>query len=292
MPVSATPPPVASLTPTPAAPTTPESEQASPKLPSLEQAVVVSLTVAYNGSDYHGFARQNGQITVQGALEHALATLYHREVATVGAGRTDAGVHALGQVVSFELGEEEYDARSPAKLAASLNALTPDSLIVKAAQRRPPGFSARFSAVEREYRYRIYTRDTPPLFLAPYVWWLSLDHPLDVSAMRRAAPLLVGEHDFHSFCVAKSTEGRATTRELRGVFIFAHQHLGERCIVIQVRGNAFLHSMVRVIAGTLVEVGLRRRPPEWVAEVLAATDRRAAGPTAPAQGLTLWKVRY
>jgi tRNA pseudouridine38-40 synthase len=256
------------------------------------QAQVVSLTVAYEGSGYHGFARQSGQLTVQGALEQALALIFGRQITTVGAGRTDAGVHALGQVVSFELSAEEYAARPSARLLASLNACTPDTLVIRTIEQRPAGFCARFSAREREYRYRIYTRDVPPLFLAPYVWWIPLDHPLDVNAMRRAAPLLLGEQDFRSFCVAKSAEGKTTLRNLSQIFIFGQQHLGEHCVVIQVKGNAFLHSMVRVIAGTLAEVGLRRRPPQWVAEVLAARDRRAAGPTAPAQGLTFWGVRY
>jgi tRNA pseudouridine38-40 synthase len=118
------------------------------------------------------------------------------------------------------------------------------------------------------------------------------DTPLDVTAMKQAASLLIGEHDFASFCVAKSAEGIRTVRELKEIFIFGIQHLGEPCIVIQVRGNAFLHSMVRVIVGSLVEVGKRNRPPEWLGEVLAAQDRRAAGQTAPAQGLTFWRVGY
>ncbi|MDR2108374.1 MAG: tRNA pseudouridine(38-40) synthase TruA [Coriobacteriales bacterium] len=263
-----------------------------PVAPAVCDDAVVSLTVAYDGSGFCGFARQPKQLTVQGALEQALATLYRRPVETVGAGRTDAGVHALGQVVSFSLSASELAARPLTRLIAALNAITPEPLVVRFAEERPAGFSARFSALEREYRYRLYTRAEPPLFLAPYVWWIPLDHPLDVNAMRRAAPLLLGEQDFRSFCVAKSAVGKTTIRRLNELFLFGHQHLGEHCIVIQVKGNAFLHSMVRVIAGTLVEVGLRRREPAWVAEVLAARDRRAAGPTAPAQGLTFWCVRY
>jgi tRNA pseudouridine38-40 synthase len=256
------------------------------------QEIVLSLTLAYDGAGFNGFARQPGQRTVQGELEQALATVFRRDIQTVGAGRTDAGVHALGQVVSFSLAPDELEERPPSKLLNSLNAITPDELVIKAAEERPQGFSARFSATEREYRYRLYTRDTPPLFLAPYVWWIPLDHHLDVNSMRAAAPLLEGERDFKSFCVAKSAEGATTMRNVHKVFIFGHQHLGEQSLVVQVKGNAFLHSMVRVMVGTLVEVGLRRKPPEWVAEVLEARDRRAAGQTAPAKGLTLWQVRY
>jgi tRNA pseudouridine38-40 synthase len=257
-----------------------------------EDRLVIALVLAYRGAAFHGFARQPGLLTVQGDLEQALATLFRREVETVGAGRTDAGVHALGQVVSFEVSPEEAATRPLERLQASLNALTSDDLVVRAAQLKPPGFSARFSAVEREYRYRIYTRESPPLFIAPWVWWLPLDIPLDIQAMKRAALLLVGEHDFSSFCVAASATGKNTVREIKSVLLFGTDHLGESCHVVQVIGNAFLHSMIRIIVGSLVEVGLRRHEPEWIGEVLAAHDRTAAGQTAPAQGLTLWRVRY
>ncbi|MDR2492930.1 MAG: tRNA pseudouridine(38-40) synthase TruA [Coriobacteriales bacterium] len=252
----------------------------------------LALTVAYDGSGFKGFARQPGQVTVQGAIEQALLTLFRREVLTTGAGRTDSGVHALGQVVSFNLGADEIDGRSLVKLQASLNALTPDGLTVRALSERPPGFSARFSARSREYRYRVITSSTPPVFLARYAWWVPSDGPLDVNAMRRAAAFLVGEHDFKAFCVASSAEGATTMRRIEQVFLFGVQHLGESGIVIQVVGNAFLHSMVRVIAGSLVEVGRGSREPEWVGEALASRDRRAAGPTAPAHGLTFWRVSY
>jgi len=253
---------------------------------------VLALTVAYDGAGFAGFARQLGQMTVQGELEHALAILFKREIITVGAGRTDAGVHARNQVVSFELINDELKERSLEKLRTSLNALTSDGLVVKAIAEKPAGFSARFSAMQREYRYRIVSSSVPPVFLARYAWWVPSDQPFDVHLMRQAAQYLQGEHDFKTFCVAKSAEGQTTTRRIDQVFIFGMQHLGEDSIVIQIRGNAFLHSMVRIIVGCLVEVGLRRRPPEWVGEVLAACDRRAAAQTAPAHGLTLWDVSY
>jgi tRNA pseudouridine38-40 synthase len=252
----------------------------------------VALTVAYRGSAFKGFARQPSQATVQAALEEALATLFKRSVETVGAGRTDTGVHALGQVVSFAATPEELAERPLERLSASLNALTPEDLVVRVATLKPPGFSARFSALEREYRYRIYTKKTPPLFIGPYVWWLPLDTPLDIQAMKLAATRLLGEHDFASFCVAASARDKNTVRTLKTVLLFGTDHLGESCHVVQVIGNAFLHSMIRVIVGSLVEVGLRRREPEWITEVLEARDRRTAGQTAPAQGLTFWRVRY
>ena len=253
---------------------------------------VVALTVSYDGAGFAGFARQQGQLTVQGELERALALLFRHEVITVGAGRTDAGVHANGQVVSFELTTDELAQRSFEKLRTSLNALTPEGLVVKSIEEKPAGFSARFSAIQREYRYRIVYGPVPPLFLARYAWWVPGDEPIDVHAMRQAAEYLVGEHDFKTFCVAKSAEGQTTMRRIDSIFIFGMQHLGEHSLVIQVVGNAFLHSMVRVIVGCLVEVGLSRRPPEWIEEILLARDRRAAAQTAPAHGLTLWDVRY
>jgi tRNA pseudouridine38-40 synthase len=257
-----------------------------------EPPAVLALTVAYAGSGFHGFARQPNQRTVQGVLEQALEIVFHHEVLTTGAGRTDAGVHALGQVVSFELPASELAQHSLTKMRNSLNALTPDGLVIRAIEQKPAGFSARFSAVEREYRYRVCASPVPPLFLAPYAWWLPTSARLDVNAMRAAAKALVGEHDFASFCVAKSAEGKTTMRNVHEVYLFGTQHLGEHSLNILVRGNAFLHSMVRVIVGSLVEVGLHNREACWLGQALEARDRQAAGPTAPAHGLTFWQVKY
>jgi len=258
----------------------------------IEPERTLALTLAYNGKGFHGFARQQGQLTVQGELESALKTIFHREIQTVCAGRTDAGVHALGQVVSFGLSAKEAEARSLARLRNSLNALTGDLLVVSRVEEKERGFSARFSAVEREYRYRFVFGEVEPLFLRPYVWWVAGAEPIDVQAMRQAADYLVGEHDFCSFCTAASAVDRNTVREVLSINFFGMDHLGESCLVLQVRGNAFLHSMVRVIAGSLLEVGKGNRDPRWIKEVLEAKDRRCAGQTAPAQGLTLWRVRY
>jgi len=251
----------------------------------------LAMTVAYDGAPFCGFARQPGQLTVQGELERALGTLFAREVPTVCAGRTDAGVHALGQVVSFEPEEGELEGRSLAKLQRSLNALTHDGISVRGLRVAPDGFSARFDAKWREYRYRLVVGQEPPVFLAPYAWWLRCD-TLDVDAMREAAACLIGEHDFKSFCLAVSAVDKPTCRNVMAVDIFEEEQLGERCLVVRVVGNAFLHSMVRTIVGSLVDVGCGRREPAWMQEVLDACDRRAAGQCAPAQGLTFWQVGY
>lgn len=248
----------------------------------------MALTLSYDGAPFAGFARQPEQLTVQGVLEDALGTVMRRDVVTTGAGRTDAGVHALGQVVSFDLlPAEEPD---PHALMRSLNGLAGPHVVVTEVRRAPVGFSARFDATAREYRYRIVPGPVPPVFLAPYAWWVKKS--LDLRAMRGAAQALVGEHDFRSFCVADSAEGKRTVREVELLEITTDRQLGEHLIEIRVVGNAFLHSMVRVIVGTLVEVGSGRRPASWVEEALAARDRGAAGPTAPPEGLTLWHVSY
>jgi len=250
-------------------------------------AGTLALTVSYDGAPFAGFARQPGLLTVQGSLEDALSIALRREVRTVGAGRTDAGVHALGQVVSFPAEEDEPEA---AALLRSLNALVADGIVVREVRRAREGFSARFDAVSREYRYRIVSGPVPPLFLKPVAWWVK--SALDVGAMRAAAEHLLGEHDFTSFCVAESARGKPTVRRVDTIELAAEEHLGEKCLVVRVEGNAFLHSMVRVIVGTLAEVGAGRREPAWVAEALAAESRDAAGPTAPPHGLTLWSVAY
>lgn len=247
----------------------------------------VALTVAYDGAPFAGFARQPGLDTVQGRIEAALATALRREVMTTGAGRTDTGVHALGQVVSFDADGDEPE---PSRLRRSLDALTGQGLVVRDVRLARQGFSARFDAVSREYRYRIVAGSVPPLFLGRFAWHVAGD--LDPAAMAEAAGHLVGEHDFRSFCVTESGRDKRTVRRLDAVEIFDDEHLGEACLTVRVVGNAFLHSMVRVIVGTLVEVGAGRRSPEWVAEAIEARDRTAAGPTAPAPGLTLWRVEY
>ena len=250
----------------------------------------LSLTVAYNGKPFSGFARQPGQLTVQGELEHALGLLFRRDVETTCAGRTDAGVHARGQVVSFDIAPDELRDRTFASLMRSLNALTHDGVVVRDIARRERGFSARFDATEREYRYFICTDATPPIFLRDFSW--HIPKPLDVGAMHEGARYLIGEHDFKSFCLAASAVGKPTCRNVHDISLACEEIMGEHALVVTVCGNAFLHSMVRTIIGTLVMVGRGQRTPDWVADVLAACDRCAAGENAPAEGLVFWNVSY
>ncbi len=247
----------------------------------------IALVVSYDGASFSGFARQPGQRTVQGSIEAALATVLRADIEVTGAGRTDTGVHALGQVVSFEAPDTMPE--TPV-LLRSINALCGPDIVISEVRRTSAGFSARFDAVAREYRYRLAPGPVPPLFLSRYAWWV--ERTLDLVVMRKAAVSLIGEHDFRSFCVSGSAKDGGTARVLELVDIAPETVLGEECVTVRVLGNAFLHSMVRVIVGSLVEVGAGRRDPSWLGEALEARDRAAAGPTAPAHGLTLWRVDY
>ena len=257
---------------------------------NTQDFMTLSLGVAYNGAPFSGFARQPGQLTVQGEIEHALELLFRRPVETVCAGRTDAGVHARGQVVSFDVAPDELAGRTFASFTRSLNALTHEGIAIRSVDERPTGFSARFDATEREYRYFICVEPTPPIFLRDFSW--HIPKALDVEAMEDASRFLIGEHDFKSFCMAVSAVGKPTCRNVHDISFIETDVMGERALVITVKGNAFLHSMVRTIVGTLVMVGRGQRAPKWVGEVLEARDRRAAGENAPAQGLVFWDVSY
>jgi len=245
------------------------------------------LMVSYDGAAFHGYARQPGLVTVQGALEAALLTVTGRPVLTVVAGRTDAGVHALGQVVSFPSAPGDPD---PAYLKRALSALAGPEIVVTEVSYAKPGFSARHDALLREYRYLLVPGPTPPLALRDRAWWTK--KTLDLQAMREGAAHLVGEHDFRSFCVGPSAEGQRTVRNIETIDIRPECELGEHCVVVRITGRSFLHSMVRIAVGSLVEVGKGKRDQEWIAEALGACHRGAAGITAPPQGLTLWHVTY
>jgi tRNA pseudouridine38-40 synthase len=246
------------------------------------------IDLAYDGEPYSGFARQPGRVTVQGAVEDALARLVGRPVSTTGAGRTDRGVHALGQVVHADV---EADARSaplladPDVLRARLGHLLAPTITVWAVRRVPATFDARFSAMARHYRYRLVDADTPDPLRRHDRWCVGA--ALDVASMRRAARVLLGEHDFAAFC--RRAPGRTTVRRLD---VVALSRPSPARIDVRLVGPAFCHQQVRGIVGCLVEVGRGRRPVDWLAEVLVGRDRSAAAPLAPPHGLTLERVAY
>jgi tRNA pseudouridine38-40 synthase len=248
------------------------------------------LTVAYDGTAFVGWQRQAEGISIQGLLEGALAKLEGAPVTVHGAGRTDAGVHALGQVASAIV----TFAHDPAAIRRALNVNLPVALRVLEVAAAPEGFHARFSATSKTYRYQI--ADTPvahPL-VAPFVW--HLPERLDMTAMEQAAALLVGEHDFAAFQSAgtpvastvRVITASALTRQTAATGDAALQDL----LVYEVTGTGFLRHMVRAIAGTLVEIGRGHREWQSMADLLAIRDRHAGGPTAPASGLLLTRVDY
>ena len=252
-------------------------------------AAMLVIELGYRGADFAGFAEQPTVRTVAGELRRALETMLRRPVELTCAGRTDAGVHALAQYVSLPVSASE--AKIPARrLVRSLTALTPDDISVRGLWCAPAGFSARFDALNRSYRYRIAASEARPVLAWDHAWWYKVE--LDIEAMNEGARYLLGEHDFKSFCKATSAVDKPTCRNVLSLSVSRVEEAGEELIALDICGNAFLHNMVRTIAGTLVEVGCGRRDPAWVADVLAARDRMAAGPCAPAKGLTFVGVEY
>ena len=247
------------------------------------------IRIGYRGAGFAGFAEQPSVRTVAGELRRALETALRRPCELTCAGRTDAGVHAIAQYVSVPVTEAELGLPGE-RLMRSLVALTPDDLSVQAILRAPAGFSARFDAISRSYRYRIAASQARPVLAWEHSWWYR--GALDVDAMAEAARPLLGEHDFKSFCKASSAEGKPTSRYVGALDVGRAREAGEELVAIDVTGNAFLHNMVRTIAGSLVEVGRGHRAPGWIEGVLAARDRAAAGPCAPAKGLTFVGVAY
>jgi tRNA pseudouridine38-40 synthase len=240
------------------------------------------ITLAYDGAGFVGWQRQASGTSIQGLLEDALRELDGRDVAVAGAGRTDAGVHALGQAAGFTLAREI----EPEAVVRAMNARLPESVRVLAAALAPADFHARFGARAKTYRYRVWNDEVLSPFERDYVW--HVPGTLDVESMAAAARLVEGRHDFSAFHAV----GGATRTTERVVASSRIARVDARLIVFEISGSGFLRYMVRIITGTLVEIGRGRRSPEWLREVLASRDRAQAGPTAPAAGLFLVSVDY
>ena len=240
------------------------------------------LTIQYDGSRYDGWQRQgNTDNTVQGKLEGVLSRLAGRPVEVHGAGRTDAGVHALGQVASVKLPGEH----TSEEILNYVNQYLPEDIAVTVVEEAEERFHARLSAKGKVYRYAIRMGAVPDVFRRKYQY--RVEGPLDVPAMERAAALLTGTHDYRSFCSNKRYK-KSTVRTVQAIDIAADGP----DLTITYRGDGFLYNMVRILAGTLLEVGLGERGAEEMPAILAALDRSAAGRTAPARGLTLMSVEY
>ncbi len=241
------------------------------------------LTIAYEGTRFHGWQQQEGFRTVQQELVRAFAAIDCPGLHVEGAGRTDAGVHAVGQCAHVVMPR----AFAPERLLLALNTNLPDDVAVQAVRAAPDGFHARFHARGKRYVYRCLTAAVRPAIGRGLYHWVR--RPVDLAAMRAAAACLAGRHDFASFATNPGyPRRRGTVRTLQHVHLVPHGGGFD----LAVQGGGFLYNMVRNVMGSLLEVGYGNHPPGWIADVLAARDRRRAGPTAPPQGLYLVRVLY
>lgn len=239
------------------------------------------LVLEYDGTGFAGWQRQPGTArTVQGVLERAFARVSADAVVVTGAGRTDAGVHAEGQVASVRAATR----LDPATLHRALNALLPRDVAVVSLARAPDSFHARRAARSKLYVYRLWAHPIRSPLRERFALWLR--EPLDLAALREASALLIGTHDFASFCAA----GGAARTTVRTVSRAEWHGTAPGALCFAVEGPGFLRHMVRNLVGSLLEVARGRRPPGWIAELLALRDRTRAGPTAPARGLTLVRI--
>ena len=242
------------------------------------------LLLSYDGSAYHGWQVQKSHHTIEAELEQALATLTQQTTKVLGAGRTDAGVHALNQTANF-FSAAPFTAD---KWRAALNGVLPSDLVVKHVLSVPDEFHARHSAIAKRYRYLIYNKPYPSPFANPYSWWVR--RPLNLEAMREAATHLLGSHDFSAFrasrCSSPSPVKHLQELEIQPITT------SSATLSLEVQANSFLQYMVRIIVGTLVDVGLESYPPDRLKTILESRDRRQSGKTAPAHGLYVLQVVY
>ena len=241
------------------------------------------LTLSYDGTNFRGWQEQPGQRTVQASMEEAWREITGERVRVTATSRTDAGVHAQGQVV----GVSTETKLAPEKLLSGLNAKLPEDVVLRAVEVAPDGFHATRDAVAKRYRYQIHNERRRPLFDRAYVW--HVPQPLDTAAMQQAAPAWVGTHDFASF-ESTGSPRESTVRTIRAIDVVRGEQPAQ--LVVEVEGDGFLYNMVRNLVGTLVQIGFGRQSVDWATEILAARDRQAAGQTAPAQGLQLLWVRF
>ncbi len=241
----------------------------------------VKLTVAYDGTNYCGWQVQPNGITIQEVLNQCLSEFTGEKIETIGASRTDAGVHALGNVAVFDT-----EMRMPGdKFSFALNQRLPEDIRIQKSEEVDVNFHPRYIKSQKTYEYRILNRRFPIPTERFYSHFTYI--PLDIEKMREAAEYLVGEHDFKSFC-GTGAQVKTTVRTVKEIQI----EKNEDRITIRITGEGFLYNMVRIIAGTLMDIGGGLYPPEKIQEILEAKDRKKAGPTAPARGLTLMEIQY
>lgn len=242
----------------------------------------VRLTVAYDGTNYHGWQIQNNGITIESELNRCLTDLLREPVEVIGASRTDSGVHALGNIAVFDT-----TSRMPAeKISYALNQRLPEDIRIQKSEQVPQDWHPRRCDSRKTYEYRIYRAQFP--MPVKRLYSLFTYYELDVNRMQEAAAYLEGEHDFKSFCQT----GAQVESTVRTIYSVEVEEQGENDLVIRVCGNGFLYNMVRIIAGTLLDIGQGKRDPMDIFTILESKDRSAAGPTAPAHGLTLVKYEF
>ena len=241
----------------------------------------VKLTVAYDGTAYCGWQVQPNEITIEGVLNKVLSEFLNEDIQVTGASRTDSGVHALGNVAVFDT-----QARMPAeKMSYALNQRLPKDIVIRNSCEVPEDFHPRHCDCIKTYEYRIYNDEFQNPVTRLYAHFVY--RHLNLEDMRKAASYIIGEHDFKSFC-ASGSQVKETVRTIYSLDIIEENKL----ITIRIRGNGFLYNMVRIIAGTLINVGTGLIKPEAVKQIIEAKDRTKAGPTAPANGLTLAEIKY
>jgi len=241
----------------------------------------IMLVIAYDGTNYSGWQIQPNAVTVEQKVNEAVSDLFGCEIAVIGASRTDAGVHAMGQVAVFDVETMMDDW----KIAYALNQRLPEDIIVQESAEVDPEFHPRYAECEKTYEYKIYHRNhRNPLKMRDTYFYYK---PLDVDKMRRAAGDLVGQHDFKSFCAVKA-QVKSTVRTIYSCSVLEDGDV----ITIRICGNGFLYNMVRIIAGTLIQIGSGKIPEDAIPAMLAARDREVSGPTAPPEGLTLMEIEY
>lgn len=240
------------------------------------------LLLSYDGSRYRGWQRLPGQeMTIQGKLETALSRILGEQIEVVGSGRTDAGVHALGQVANFHC----QSSLSCQEILSQLRRYLPEDIGIRSCMEAGPRFHARLNAKAKTYVYRVWNSETPCVFDRRYVYQVS--EPLDFAAMEEACRLFLGAHDFSAFCA----NGQMKKNKVREIYRFTLERAGEE-LRFTVRGNGFLYHMVRIMVGTVLEVGQGKRKAQEIPLLLAGEKREAAGYTVPARGLCLQEVEY
>lgn len=242
----------------------------------------VKLTVAYDGTNYSGFAKNEGVVTIEGELNRTLSHLAKENIEVIGASRTDAGVHALGNVAVFDTG-----CNIPAdRFRAALNTKLPEDIRIIRSEEVSDSFHPRYTDVQKTYEYTIYLGDVQPPIKRLYSWHIYKE--LDIKNMIAASNYLVGKHDFTSFCGVNGNQVKDKVRTVKDINIIRN----ENELTIRAIGDGFLYNMVRIIAGTLADVGLGKISPLEIKNILESRDRKLAGRTAPAKGLCLVRIEY